>query len=445
VAEARVPSPFLGLGHLLRLRGDQLAFYADMQSRHGDAVPLRLGPYRSWLLFHPDAIEGVLATRAAAFIRFEPVMQVLAQWNGASLLVSEGERWRARRRQVLPAFAQRRLPGYGDRIVARTLAWLDALEAAPGDAPLLDTDREMAALTLDLAADTLFGERLGDRAGAIGEAVATLSEVAFRESTAPLRLPDWLPTPLARRKRRAVGAMDALVRGIVTARLARPEDDRGDLLSILAEGGAADPVAVRDEVMTLLIAGHETTGALLSWTLDLLARHGAVLAAVRAEIGLAAGSRAPRADDLRAMPLLRAVIEEALRLYPPAYALFPRRATEDVTVGGVALRRGDLAVVVPWVTQRDPRWFDEPTAFRPGRFLADSGWPRYAYVPFGAGPRVCVGAAFGMLEAGLVLATLLQRVTPTSVSDAPAVPEARFSLRPRGGLPQRWHIRSADG
>jgi cytochrome P450 len=405
-----------------------------MQAQHGDAVRLRLGPWHSWLLFHPHAIEAVLATRATSFVRFEPIMRVLAQWNGQSLLVSEGDRWHARRRKVLPAFATRRLPGYAERVVERTLVLRDKWEAA--DAPIIDTDREMVALALEIAANTLFGETLGDRALAIGRAVAVLSEVAFRESTSPLVLPDWMPLPSKARKRQAIADMDALVRGIVATRMALPTSDRGDLLSMLIEA-ETDAVAVRDEVMTLLIAGHETGGALISWSCDLLARHPDELAMVQAELDHALDGELPGAADLERLPILRAVVAEALRLYPPAYGLFPRRALENVIVGDVTIRQGDIVQLIPFVTQRDPRWFERPAEFRPGRFRSAQPWPRYAYFPFGAGPRVCVGQAFGLLEASLVLATLLQRLSPEPAASQ-ALPEAKFSLRPKGGLPQRW-------
>jgi cytochrome P450 len=437
-SQAAVPSRLFGLQHLLRLRTDQLAFYRDMQGRHGDTARLRLGPWHNWLLFHPDAVEAVLATHAASFVRFEPVMRILAQWNGESLLVSEGERWRGRRRKVLAAFATRRLPGYGRRIVDRTLALRDAWEAA--GAPVIDTDREMAALTLGIAADTLFGEVLGDQAKEIGPAVAVLSDVAFRESTSPLVLPDWLPLVAKVRKRQAIATMDALVSGIVAARMAAPPGDRGDLLSMLIEA-ETDPVAIRNEVMTLLIAGHETSGALISWASDLLARHPDELARVQAELDHALGGGPPSAEDLERLPLLRAVVAEALRLYPPAYGLFPRRALEDVGAGGLTIRKGDLVQLIPFITQRDHRWFEAPDSFRPDRFLNAPQWPRYAYFPFGAGPRVCIGQSFGLLEACLVLATLLQRLSPEPAS-VQAIPEAKFSLRPKGGLPQRWHPRS---
>ena len=374
-------------------------------------------------------------------------MAVLAQWNGRSLLVSEGERWRSRRRKVLPAFASRRLPGYGERIVQRTLVLRDAWEAASqgGTAPLIDTDRAMVGLTLNIAVDTLFGEQLGERAGPFGDAVAVLSDVAFRESTSAMRLPDWMKLPGKARKRQAIAEMDALVTSIVAARLAHPAADRGDLLSILVEEDSGNAAAIRDEVMTLLIAGHETSSALLSWASDLLARHPDVLAAVQTELDGTLGERLPDAADLEALPTLRAVVAEALRLYPPAYTLFPRRAVEDVAVGDVTIRKGNLVQLIPFVTQRDGRWFDDPAAFWPARFLRSPTWPRYAYLPFGAGPRVCIGQAFGLLEASLVLATLLQHFSPETVGSGVAVPEAKFSLRPRGGLPQRWRRRGSSG
>lgn len=439
---SRIASPFLGLGHLRRLRHDQLGFYRDIRARHGDAAMMRLGPYRVWLLFHPDAIETVLATRADSFIRFEPVMRVLAQWNGTSLLIAEGERWRARRRQVLPAFATRRLPGYGAHAAARAAALGDAWRSA-GPA-VHDTDHAMAQLTLEVAAETLFGEALGARAEAVGAAVASFSAIAFQETTSPLRLPDWLPFPAQRRKRAAMALMEELVTGIVTRRMTRPDDDRGDLMSTLVAHSGGDARAVRDEVMTLLIAGHETSGALLAWTCEMLARHPAALASVTQELDAALDGRLPRAEDLPGLPMLRAVVAETLRLWPPAYALFPRRAVEEVEAGDATIRRGDIVQIVPWATQRDPRWFNDPTSFRPERFLAAPAWPRYAYLPFGAGPRMCIGQGFGLMEVGLMLAALLQRVVPVSLGPA-AVPDAKFSLRPRGGLSQRWMPRSARG
>ena len=435
----------LGLDHLLRIRHDQLGFYHELARKHGDAVPLRLGPYRSWVLFHPDQVQQVLLTEADAFVRFEPVMRVLAQWNGASLLIAEGEAWKRQRRKVLPAFQPARFPGYAAQVVARSLALRARWQAqADGGDLLLDMDAAMVELTLELACKSLFDTELGDVAD-IGRAVALLSDIAFAEALQPLRLPDWLPTKQKRAKAWAIAVMERTVRQVIEARRAEGCPDHGDLLSMLLahyqDQGEAGDRQVRDEAMTLLIAGHETSSAALSWICHLLAEHPAACTALQAELDLQLGERPPTFEDLRRLPYLEAVVKEALRLYPPAYSLFLRRAVRPVRLGELQIRQGELVQIVPWVIQRDPRWFEAPDSFRPQRFLdPEQRWPKQAYLPFGSGPRVCVGQSFGMMEMLLVTAVLLQRLTPHSTG-TPIVPQAKFSLRPAGGLPLRWRCR----
>jgi enediyne biosynthesis protein E7 len=434
-------SALLGLDTLWRLRKNQLGYYQSLQARYGDRVRLRLGPYRNWLLFHPDEIESVLTTHVSSFVRFEPVMRVLEQWNGRSLLVSEGARWRARRRQVLPAFARSRMTEYGARIVSHTADLSEQLKAAADAGEVsLDTDRTMATLSLRIALDALFGDQSDDRVSETGDAIAVLSDVAFRESTALWQRPAWWPFGWNPGKQLAIATMDRLVSSIVGARLQVSHDDRGDLLSMLIANGDEQD-AIRDEAMTLLIAGHETTGAALAWTSDLLSRHPETLAQVLAEIDRELGNRPATLADIARLPLLKAVVDETLRLYPPAYALFPRRATERVVLDRLTIASGDLVQLVPFVTQRDPRWFEDADSFRPARFLGVPGFPLYAYFPFGAGPRVCIGEYFGLLELVLALGTLLQRWTPLP-AESPAIPEAKFSLRPKNGLQQRWRLRA---
>ncbi|MET1076725.1 MAG: cytochrome P450 [Pseudomonas sp.] len=434
----------LGLDHLLRIHHDQLGFYQQLAHQYGDVVPLRLGPYRSWVLFHPDQVQQVLVTEADAFVRFEPVMGVLAQWNGASLLIAEGEAWKVQRRKVLPAFQPARFAGYAEQVVARSLALRERwLALADGRELQLDMDAAMVELTLELACKALFGTVLGETAD-IGRAVALLSDIAFAESLQPLRLPDWLPTQQKRAKAWAIQVMERTVRQLVEARRAEGGRDQGDLLSMLLahyQGESGDR-QVRDEAMTLLIAGHETTGAALSWICHLLAENQEACMTLQAELDLQLAGRPPVFADLRRLPYLEAVVKEALRLYPPAYSLFLRRAIRPVRLGELHIRRGELVQIVPWVIQRDPRWFESPDSFRPQRFLdPEQRWPKQAYLPFGSGPRVCVGQSFGMMEMLLVTAVLLQRLTPLSCG-VPVVPQAKFSLRPAGGLPLRWHCRA---
>ena len=322
---------------------------------------------------------------------------------------------------------------------ARQLCAQLAAEAAEGSIEI-DTDATMARLTLDIATRTLFGAAPRANGDQIEAAIQELSDTAFRESTSPARLPDWLPLPAKRRKKWAMQVMDDLVRGLVHERIARgTQGDQGDLLTTLLAQHEGDVEDTRNDVMSLLIAGHETSGALLSWLFACLAQAPEWLAKLQEELGKVLEGRAPSAADLVNLPILRAVVDETLRLYPPAYTLFLRQADEDVDLLGVQLRKGDLVQVVPYITQRDPRFFAEPDSFDPARFLRDPSWPQFAYLPFGAGPRVCIGQNFGLMETCLVTATLLQHMTPKGLTRFPT-PLPKFSLRPAGGLPMEWQI-----
>lgn len=437
IGEAR--SWFLGIDHLIRIRREQLAYYDELRNRHGDAVLLRLGPYRSWLLFHPDPVEALLTRHWGDFIRFEKLTEVVAQWNGPSLLLAEGEEWRDRRRKVLPAFQSRRLPAYGAIAVQRASRFCDEIDnlADEHGCATFDTDAAMARLTLDIAAGTLFGADPPENGEEVERALQILSDTAFRESTSPLVLPDWLPLPTKRSKLWAMAVMDRLVVGLVERGLKRAEGDRGDLLSILIEQHGGNANAIRNDAMSLLIAGHETSGALLSWLCACLVQHPEWLARIEAELAEALNGRPPQAADLARLGTTRAVIEETLRLFPPAYALFVRRATRDVDLAGVPVRDRDLVTIAPYTLHRDARWFAGPDRFDPTRFLRAETWPRYAYLPFGSGPRVCIGQGFALMEACLVTATILQRWRPIGLSERPSL-AAKFSLRPRGGLTMTW-------
>lgn len=445
--ETHTKSPrnwLLGIDTLFSVRGDLLGFYENLHAQYGDAVCLRLGPYRNWVLFHPDHIEHVLTKQPDAFIRFERIMRILGQWNGSSLLIAEGESWRDRRRKVLPAFRRGRLPEYAQAIAGQCIAvrdrWLAAISENGSFA--CDVDAAMARLSLDIAGVTLFGKTLNEGSDDISAAIQILSETAFRETTSPLTLPDFLPLAAKRKKRRAVGLMKETIQGIVAERLHSSSGDRGDLLSILVDYHASDTEAIQDDAMSLLIAGHETSGATLTWLFYLLAKHRSVLAAVQQEIDAVTGDRPVAYTDLSQLPYLQSVVEETLRLYPAAYALFSRRAVRDVHLDGLTIRAGDLVQLFPYITQRDPRWFPDPSAFVPERFRGDPAWPKCAYFPFGAGPRVCIGQAFGFMEIMLVAGTILQRLEPQPL-DADPVPFPRFSLRPRDGLNLVWRGRSS--
>lgn len=434
------PSPWLlGVNNLRSIRTEQLGFYERMKSAHGDHVVLRLGPYRSHLFFHPDHIEALLARHSQSFVRFKKLTNVVRQWNGNSLIVEEGESWRTRRRKVLPAFQTRRLPAYGHEAVRETERLCQELrQTAKSDTLRFDTDAIMAKLTLDIATRTMFGAPPQPNGFEIERAIQTLSDTAFSESTSPVTLPDWLPIGRKRRKRRAMAVMDDLVSGLVHKGLQRTETST-DLLGSLIEHHNGQFADIRDDVMSLLIAGHETSGALLSWLFACLAVYPDCLAAIQNELRQTLSGNAPTPDAIAELPTLRATINETLRLYPPAYTLFLREAAEPVDLLGIHLAKGDLAQIVPFTTQRDPRFFKNPTEFDPTRFLSEPTWPQFSYLPFGAGPRVCIGQNFGLMESCLVAATILQNMSPRRLNELPR-PQAKFSLRPASGLPMSWQL-----
>ena len=440
----------LGLNHLWQIKFNQLGFYDRLEKQYGDVVRLRLGPYRTWILFHPDPIEALLTRHSENFIRFRKLTDVVRQWNGDSLLLAEGEAWHVRRRKVMPAFKTKRLPNYGEAAIdhAKRLCSKMDLDAKSGEDIELDTDAVMARLTLDIATTTLFGSEPLDNGDEIEAAIQVLSTTAFRETTSPLVLPDWLPLKAKRLKKWAMTVMDDMVTGLVKDRLddikAGGDKDRGDLLSMLVEHHQGHAVDIRNDSMSLLIAGHETSGALLSWVFALLAQHPNILAKLNAELGTILSGRKAHFSDLRDLSYLRAVIEESLRLYPPAYALFVRQALTDIDLAGVKVKAGDNVQIVPYTLHRSERWYQDASTFKPERFLEDTTWPKYSYLPFGAGPRVCIGQNFGLMEACLVVATILQHWQPRAVN-GDLVPDAKFSLRPKGGLSMIWTKHKVSG
>jgi cytochrome P450 len=432
VIRKKQPWPwFAGFDSLAAIKKDSLTYYNRLHAEYGDVVRVQLGPYRCWFLFHPDHVEQVLAKQAVKFIRFERLMNILRQWNGESLLVAEGHSWQERRKKVLPAFKQSRLPEYAGLITRQASGLLELWRSniKENGSYLSNIDNDMARHALDVAGLTLFGKRLTEKSLEVSEAVHELSEIAFREAIDPFQLPDFLPLPSKAHKRRVVRFMKKTIGDIVGTRLSEPAQDKGDLLSILIEHHDRDQAAIEEDVMSLLIAGHETSGATLSWLFLLLAQHQDVLKLVHKELDEVVGSGSPGYEHLKQLPYLTAVIQETMRLYPPAYALFCRRATSDVDLNGIKIRKGDLVQLLPIVTHRDGRWFESADQFKPDRFLTEPAWPRYAYFPFGAGPRVCIGQSFGMMEMVLTAAVLLKDLALSPTEDDFKM-SPRFSLRP---------------
>ena len=424
------------VGHLPWLQRDQLGFLLQCARQYGDIVPLKFGPRRVLLLNHPRDVETILVGKHRSFHkgrfyrRLEPLL-------GTGLFTSEGSFWLRQRRLVQPAFHRERIAAYGSIMVQSTQQLLGVWSHGQRR----DVQADMMGLTLSIVSKALFGAEVTGEARELGAALAVALAQLDREinGLALLVPPGW-PTPGRRRLARAVARLDRIVFGIIAGRRASGED-RPDLLSILMnaqddDGRRMTDRQLRDEAMTLVLAGHETTALALSWAWYLLATHPEVDQRLHQELRSALGERPPRVDDLSRLPYLQMVIKETLRLYPPAVE-FGRETRERCEVGGYLLPAATNVVVTPWVVQRDPRWFDQPDRFWPERWADDLAQrlPRFAYFPFGGGPRVCVGQSFALTEAALVLATMAQRYQVVLEPGTRIEAEPRLTLRLKHGLP----------
>jgi cytochrome P450 len=433
------PCPWRGLPLLRAMYRDYLGFAVALQRSHGDVVALRIGWERSWDLFHPDDVRCALVDHADHLVRWERGIDVFSQSFGQSLLVVEREPWRRQRRMLAPGFLPRRAQGYGWLMVDAARAALDAVMPPGVDEVVRPMEALFNALTMDVIMRTLFSSRAPDLAAAATEATQVLSQAAMQEMFWPASLPDWLPLPHKRAKRRAMQVLAGLIDGQIARRQAMPPDEvpADDLLAMLLsardeDGSALSAAELHDQCMVMFQAGHETSATALLWWSWLMARHPETADQARKEVDGVLAGREPSAADAAALPYLCATLKEAMRLYPPIAALMTRRAIRGFELAGRPLPAGTLLRITPWVIHRDPRWFPQPDAFRPERFLADDPTqPRSAWMPFGVGPRVCIGQHFAMLEMTLVAALLLQRCTLETLPDMPP-PEARLhvTLRP---------------
>jgi cytochrome P450 len=423
------------LGNMLDFSRDVLRYYTEWARDYGDIVSLRLAGWPVVLLNNPDYAEDVLVRNPRNFIKFPLFFRHVRAIFGQGLLTSEGEFWHRQRRLAAPAFHPQRVAGYGDVMVQDTERML--ADWQPGE--LRDVHADMMALTLRIAAKTLFNAEVDKDVAEIGQAFNTIVEEIARRVKRPFRIPDAIPTPGNIRYLRGVRRIDRLVNAIIKERQAHG-GDRGDLLSMLMlarddDGKAMTERQLRDEVITLLLAGHETTALALSWTWYLVSQHPQVDAKLAAELRDVLGGRAPAVSDLPQLRYTEHVVSEAMRLYPPAWG-FGREALADCEIGGYAVPAGTTVIVSPWVSHRDPRYFENPTAFRPERW--SNGFaatlPRFAYIPFGGGPRICIGNRFAMMEAVLVLATVAQRFRLEWQRDRMVVPLPSITLRPKDGV-----------
>jgi cytochrome P450 len=429
------PGGLFGIPSLLRFTRDPLEFVTSMAQAPGDVVHYRLAFRDVFLLKHPDLVRDVLVTRQHDFGKGEG-LRWARRFLGDGLLTSEGELHTRQRRLAQPAFHRQRIGSYGAAMVAHA----EAARARWRDGEELRLDREMVRLTLAIAGKTLFDADTEAQAAEVGTALTDIIRL-FPRFALPLGgLLLALPLPANRRYERGRRRLDAIVYGLIEERR-RDGRDRGDLLSMLMlardeDGGPGmGDRQLRDEVMTLLLAGHETTANALTWTFYLLARNPDAEARLFRELEEALGGRRPAVEDLPRLPYTERVVAEAMRLYPPAWAL-GRRALRDLELNGVPIPKNALVMSSPYVMQRDARWFPDPLRFDPDRFTpeARAARPRFCYFPFGGGARACIGEPFAWMEGVLVLATLAQRWRFPLVPGHPVEPQALITLRPRHGL-----------
>jgi cytochrome P450 len=423
------------VGHLVEVRRDVLGFFTDCARRYGDVVAMRFGPWPTLLLSNPADLEYVLVKNASNFVKQRMFWRQVTAIFGSGLLTSEGAFWLRQRRLAAPAFAGQQLASYGAVMVRHTQQMLDRWQTGE----VRDLHAEMMALTLRIAAKTLFGSEIEQDVAEIDAAVGLLTDEIAARFSRPFVIPDSFPLPGHIRYRRGLRHIEQVVSRMIQERRSRLEDG-GDLLSTLMQardenGNPMSDRQLRDEAVTLLLAGHETTALALSWTGYLLGQHPEIEHELATELQDVLRGRAATVEDLPRLRFTEQVVTEAMRLYPPAWTI-GRQAVSDCEIGGYPVQAGTTLYMSQWVMHRDPRYFEQPTAFRPDRWSGDLArqLPRFAYFPFGGGPRICIGSRFAMMEAMLILATIVQRFRLEWQRDRPVVPFASITLRPSGGV-----------
>ncbi|GIV96250.1 MAG: cytochrome P450 [Herpetosiphonaceae bacterium] len=427
------------LGNLLTYRRDRLSFLLDVYRTCGDVAGFRLGPWPVILLSSPLYADAILVEAAETFEKSPLLRKFMRPIIGNGLLTSENAFHRRQRKLVAPSFQHRHLAVYAETMSTTA----EQSHRSWGDGEIIDVHAEMMRIGLAIVGKTLFGADVSDTANTVLRAAHTILSCIDKRALSLMPPPISWPTPNNRRLRQAITQLDQIVYRLIKERRAAGHD-RDDILSILLraqdtdDGSFMTPGQVRDEIMTLFLAGHETTASALSWTWLLLAQHPDIYGRLQAEVDHILGGRTPTFDDLPHLPYTLQVFKEAMRLYPPAYML-GRRVVTPTVVRDLVIPAGVSVVVSPYVLHRREEYYPHADRFNPDRFLPDeeARRPKHAYLPFGGGPRICIGRHFALMEGHLILATLAQRVTFELVPDMQVEPEPLLTLRPRHGLKLR--------
>ena len=419
------------------LARDRLGFITQCRETYGDFVHLRMFGRHAYLINDPELVRFVLVEHPEFFQKTPIFKRATRNIIGNGLLTSEGDFHKRQRRLAQPAFHHQRIMTYGDIMVDFTQMMLDEWESHE----TLDIHEEMMQLTMRIVARTLFHADVAEDAHEIGEAITAGLRYATRRTSTPLTLPDWVPTRANREAKQRIAILHQTIDRVINEHRAA-NTDQGDLLSMLMlaedeHGERMSDQQLRDEAMTIFIAGHETTANALTWTFFLLAQYPEIERKLQDEVAVL-NQIPPTMADLTRLPYTEMVIKESMRLYPPAW-IVPRLAVSDFELGGYPIRRNSVLFTSPYTLHRHPRYFPDPERFSPERWTPEweNSLPRYAYFPFGGGPRVCIGNGFAMMETRLVLATILQRSHLRLAAGQQIIPEPVITLRPSHGIQMR--------
>jgi cytochrome P450 len=434
------------VGVLPELRRDMIGLYRETAREYGDVVRLRFVGVDTFAVSHPDHFKHVLQDNNRNYRRNPFFNNIVKHFVGLNLFTADGDDWLSRRRLMQPAFHRQRLADFGPLMTGAAQAMLERWQSAP-DGQRLDIDHEITRLTLRVAGQALFSVDLTGEASALGDAFTELSEWVGHRMAHPYAAPLFVPTAGNRRFKRARRLLDDRIYAMIRERRKRPEPGT-DLLAMLMQARDADTgetmsdEQLHHEIAVMMFAGHETTAAALTWTFYLLSQHPEVEQRLQAELAQALAGRGPELADLANLPYNRMVIEESMRLYPPAIAV-TRQSVEADEIGGYYIPPNASVSTIFINAHHDGRFWDEPERFDPERFTPErsANRPNFAYLPFGAGPRLCIGNSFAMMEAQLVLASIVQRFQLRLAPGHPVKPNPIFVLRTSHGLPMTIHKR----
>lgn len=416
------------------IRTDPLGFLNATWREFGDIAQFPVPRPPSYLVNSPTGVRRVLVDNARGYDKSTIQYRALSLVTGDGLLTSDADTWRTQRRSLQPAFHHSALEAIGAHVADATERVADQWRLLPAGS-VVDADAFMMSAALEVVAASLMGTDLTGQSSEIAEATLEALEVVVARARVPITPPDWLPTPANRVLQKSVARLDAAVSEMVSARSGDPGADMLGLLLALRDEHD-QPLSVeqiRDQLVTFIVAGHETVASALGWAWGLLAQHPEVCDLVAQEADKVAGDRPIGFQDYPNLPYAKAVVEETLRLYPPAW-LITRRAIDDDDIDGTHIPAGALVITSPWLLHRHPQLWDEPESFRPERFLGDV--PRFAHIPFGAGPRLCIGRDFSYVESVMVISQLARQFT-VALPQGQSMPigDPLVTIRPRGGMP----------